>query len=443
MASKVETSIAICELIGTMELQTWCGQYTRKVLRKMPPDISDAILHRIYPCIRWLQGVSSIINALKKGKVGFGTIAAGKIVSKKLDVLRRNSAIKAKKTKERASATPSLTSILDKNVESKKERGEGGVGEGGEKNETGLVGLATEAKRRSASEVKKRSLTKVKGAKGRGTVRLSQALGTLTSLVGHKEAGEAQKKATEVIIKEVAAGVPRKGSSKDMRARVAADAKRDSKMMNMSAAYGANNKAHKRMKAKSEDEEVATAATFRGVSWATMMMNTKTRIRESIRMGLFKTQGGIDSQVSGMSIGRLKSDGRPVVSRQFSSGKALKLGIDGISTERSNINVPELGKEKGIFSRTKTILGLSGGTNKDKKLRAEALKQAAEETREFWKPEFDVKAAIAEPVAMSETSKEGSEEDENDITPELRGYIEMLKDQQSLRQVSMVGGKLK
>ena len=56
----------------------------------MPAGISDAVLHRTYPCIRWLQGVSSIINALKKGKIGFSTIAAGKIVSKKLDKIRQN-----------------------------------------------------------------------------------------------------------------------------------------------------------------------------------------------------------------------------------------------------------------------------------------------------------------------------------------------------------------
>ncbi|GMH59114.1 hypothetical protein TrRE_jg11235, partial [Triparma retinervis] len=86
MASRVETSIGICEKVGTMEIQNWAGQYARKVLTKMPPDMPDAIFHRIYPCIRWLQGVSSIINALKKGKVGFGTIAAGKMVSKKLDI---------------------------------------------------------------------------------------------------------------------------------------------------------------------------------------------------------------------------------------------------------------------------------------------------------------------------------------------------------------------
>ena len=35
MASEVETSIAICELFGTMELQSFCGQYARKVLTKV------------------------------------------------------------------------------------------------------------------------------------------------------------------------------------------------------------------------------------------------------------------------------------------------------------------------------------------------------------------------------------------------------------------------
>ena len=69
-------------------------------------------------------------------------------------------------------------------------------------------------------------------------------------------------------------------------------------------------------------------------------------------------------------------------------------------------------------------------------LRADALKQAAEETKDFWKPEFDVKAAIAEPLAMSDSNEGGEEDDQNDISPELRGYIEMLRDQNSLRQVS-------
>eukprot|EP00518_Triparma_eleuthera_P006347 CAMPEP_0182472168 /NCGR_PEP_ID=MMETSP1319-20130603/21658_1 /TAXON_ID=172717 /ORGANISM="Bolidomonas pacifica, Strain RCC208" /LENGTH=102 /DNA_ID=CAMNT_0024672811 /DNA_START=156 /DNA_END=461 /DNA_ORIENTATION=+ len=88
-------------------------------------------------------------------------------------------------------------------------------------------------------------------------------------------------------------------------------------------------------------------------------------------------------------------------------------------------------KEKGVYSRTKTLLGI--GLNKDMKLRAEALKQAAEETKDFWKPEFDVKAAIAEPLALSDSIEGEREDDENDISPQLRGYIEMLKEQQSLR----------
>lgn len=56
MASRVEMSIGICEMIGTMEIQHWAGQYARKVLTKMPLEMPDAIFHRIYPCIRWLQG---------------------------------------------------------------------------------------------------------------------------------------------------------------------------------------------------------------------------------------------------------------------------------------------------------------------------------------------------------------------------------------------------
>ena len=402
MASEVETSISICELIGTMELQTWCGQYARKVLTKMPEGISDAVLHRIYPCIRWLQGVSSIINALKRGKISFGTIAAGKIVSKKLDVLRKNAMMKGQGKKEPPSTPLALTagprSTLLKKGKGGAEQVKKDDNSTQPKELVGLAGLATEAKRLSASNAAKKrkvrsrplrearilhpsnvSLTTLRSSqasgkkpKPRGTLRLTQAIGTLSALVGGQKQPDPVENKSERSAPKLA-NVARKGSAADIRNMVVAEAKRDSKMINMSTAYGKNNKAHKEIKAKTDDEEVTTAATFKGVSWASMMSNTKTRIRQSIRMGLFRAQSGDAGSQESTSMNRLDREGNSLVSRQFSSGKALKLGIAGMTSEKSfsgSGGAPnDEEKDKGVFNRTKTILGL-GGLNKDMKVRS-------------------------------------------------------------------------
>ena len=84
MSSQVEKSVEICKFVGVMELSTFCGQYARKVLLHLPADISEAVVNRIFPVIRWMQGVNSVANSIKKGKIGFASVTAGKMLTSKL-----------------------------------------------------------------------------------------------------------------------------------------------------------------------------------------------------------------------------------------------------------------------------------------------------------------------------------------------------------------------
>ncbi|GMH87114.1 hypothetical protein TL16_g10755 [Triparma laevis f. inornata] len=389
MASEVETSIAICELLGTMELQNFCGQYARKVLTEMPTGISDAVLHRTYPCIRWLQGVSSIINALKKGKIGFGTIAAGKIVSKKLDKMRQNTLMKLKAKSGGSKAVGAALGGLAITEE--------GEGEGGEE-KVGLAGLA--------EAVRNPSLKGKPKPRKSPSMRMSNAMGTLMALTtgssstAAKEKEKQKIKQKEASKREGRASPTQKGSTSPLmqrrgsKAMIEKETKRKSKLANMSSAYGGNNAAAARVKKKDEEEHITKAAKFKGVSWVLMMSKTKSRIRQSIHQKLRFVAEDVEKSKEDA----LKED--PVspstpVRRQFSSGtaasKAVQLGISGMTSE-----LPQPSKPSSMPQRQsiRNMLGMSRKTPSG----------GLHETSEFWKRK-------------------------------LKGYIEMLKVQASIRNV--------
>lgn len=207
------------------------------------------------------------------------------------------------------------------------------------------------------------------------------------------------------------------------------ETKRKSKLTNMSSAYGGNNAAAARVKKKDEEEHITNAAKFKGVSWVLMMSKTKSRIRQSIHQKLRFVAEDVEKSKEDA----LKED--PVspctpVRRQFSSGtaasKAVQLGISGMTSE-----LPQPSKPSSMPQRQsiRIMLGMS------RKTPSEGL----HETSEFWKRDFDVKAAMNEKEDSNSIggSEEGGGRGDGGegIEGKLKGYIEMLKVQASIRNV--------
>jgi len=321
MASRVEISIAICELIGAMDLQHWCGQYARKVLTKMPADMPDAVFHRIYPCIQWLQGVSSIINALKKGKVGFGTIAAGKMVSKKLDIFRKKKAGKqGSAQKSEAFRKQSTTQAQRKKtiIDTSKRLSMA----------LGMLSLKKDSPSKGGKE------SGGKKSPEADMEKVNNSSSNIRFAEGVKEVDNTSKEEGGKLVEKPP--VLRMGSSAaQLRNTMVEATKKKSKMQNYGAAYGgkAASKAVEVVKKKDDEEVLKTAATFKGISWNGMMNRTKAKLRTTIKFKLFT---GEDSPMASSDRKLHKAPGRgdgaecSTVRRQFSSGKALRLGAGGI-----------------------------------------------------------------------------------------------------------------
>ena len=429
MASRVETSIAICELIGTMEIQHWAGQYARKVLTKMPPDMPDAIFHRIYPCIHWLQGVSNIINALKKGKVGFGTIAAGKMVSKKLDIFRKN------KTTDKGG-------------------GENGRGDGGDGDKQGSVRTAKAVSMKRNTLVENKRLTQALGFLSlkrsssptqtqEGRVLSSRKIGQGIEK-GEGEVDDAKKKAEQL--------GGRKGSIEEGQAKrretvakvKAIETKKKKQLQNFGTAYGgkAASKAVEKVKKKDDDQILTTAAAFQGISWNKVLNSTKAKIRTTIKFKLFTGE----SAPTGESTPKKEGDQIGSLSQQRSfrskSGAAVAIGASGI--DRSERSSYSKNKTSSTSNRVTAFFGgLSGASRKEGAdgVSTQLSSKMSEQEQKFWAPDFDIKMALAEELSEEDHSQGGSDDanserdDFDSFSNQLKGYITLLKEQHSNRKI--------
>eukprot|EP00520_Triparma_pacifica_P008840 CAMPEP_0118648764 /NCGR_PEP_ID=MMETSP0785-20121206/9336_1 /TAXON_ID=91992 /ORGANISM="Bolidomonas pacifica, Strain CCMP 1866" /LENGTH=1776 /DNA_ID=CAMNT_0006540991 /DNA_START=129 /DNA_END=5456 /DNA_ORIENTATION=+ len=423
MASRVEISIGICEMIGTMEIQHWAGQYARKVLTKMPLEMPDAIFHRIYPCIRWLQGVSSIINALKKGKVGFGTIAAGKMVSKKLDMFRK------KKVESKGSSGDKQGSVRTASTVTSNSRKKTIVDNN--KRLTQALGMLSLNK----------SLSPGKGSPGSGSPP------TVQSKSLKVEDGVAGEKGGEGSGNNVGEGkAPNNSMRKKSVAKVKADeTKKKIKLANYGAAYGgkAASKAVEKVKKKDDEDVLSREASFQGISWSGMINRTKAKIRKTMKFKLFQGEKGLLGGVAeedeefepGLSTRRLLD----------SSEKALKMGASGIPSETSLKNFSEppykpSSPSKGTKSKRERVTAMFalGGKKNISQQSSSVSSRLTDEQLNFWAPDFDIKVALADaPSEEEENSQEGSDEgpmdDFNSFNSQLRGYIDLLKEQHSIK----------
>jgi len=282
MSSSVDKAVAICNLIGSMELQTYCGQYARKVLTQLPNGLNDAILHRIYPCIRWMQGVSSVINALKKGKVGFGAVTAGKMISNKLQGLRKK------------------TCDLKKGI--------------AEIQEASIVNKA------------KRDVTIAK-------IMTNKIVGALGGRVSPEGKGVGQRKssgASPVVARgslcPVIVGKNGGGGSAKKVAQVGGRKTSSAKLEKYAAAYGGNTAAGTAVKKEKDENVLSLAANFSGVSWAEALKKTTKKLRNTLHtkmavVNMFSKDGfkrpqmstedsdnSGDESADGLCISNLKSD---------------------------------------------------------------------------------------------------------------------------------------
>ena len=262
MAGDSDASVAICELMRPMELQNYCGQFARRIMTKMPAEIPDAVYHRIYPCIPWRQGVYSIIRAIKKSKVDFGTVAVGKIVSKKIDLSQKAKAMKAKM----------MTSKMKREKESQGEGGHAIVRAPSPTNSRGkaITNSVLSSSWRDVKLVKKLSQKQaVKASKMQSVVRNSP-----------ESPSVCQKTMTP-------AATARADEDGPPKCKTIENPRRQSKLKEFSSAYGGKARTHSKVaggRQMMESEILTDAASFRGITWSAIIQSTAQRMRATLNL---------------------------------------------------------------------------------------------------------------------------------------------------------------
>jgi hypothetical protein len=316
MSSTVDKAVAICNMIGAIELQVYCGQYARKVLTQLPPNLNDAILARIYPCIRWMQGVSSVINAMKKGKVGFGAITAGKMMSNKLHNLRNNNKGGGKPADLRPAAVAAGAKTRNESVMKLMTKAAG----------TGIAAL-------------------VGGTAGRVSLLASPPSGS---------AGRASPVGFATPAAKPAAAVNKRRAS--------------AKITNYASAYGGKTAATKAVTKVKNDDVLSNAAAFSGISWQSALKSTTAKLRSTFTTKLHVANvfalGVKSNETDGPNVTAKKVVAKKSVLSETTTGGSrpdnvlkfgnVDLGSDGSKT--SKLFAAFHGKKKSIAMDAETAM---------------------------------------------------------------------------------------
>ncbi|GMH54965.1 hypothetical protein TrRE_jg13496 [Triparma retinervis] len=125
------------------------------------------------------------------------------------------------------------------------------------------------------------------------------------------------------------------------------------------------------------------------------------------------------------------------------------MGASGVPSDKSffkSDNFPKISTSSGREAKKRVTAFFSGGlagssSSKKGAISSQASTQWSEERQNFWAPDFDIKMALAEaPSEGGEHSQNESDEvnagdDFDSFSNQLRGYIDLLKEQHSNRKI--------